>query len=166
MSNSDERQARRAIIQRFLDDTKARNEAERATRNARRWKEERDPVEYEQQKKKQRGEYAHKIGGPVRSYEKIPATSKAEHKELAKKRDAERQKGRYANLTPAERQAKSDAAAEKAWIERRRNKGVPEDAIQAALIIYLQERYAKRAAKAQASEEEAAMRESPTYGIF
>lgn len=115
---------RTALMRGWNAKTKAENEILRAERNARRWKAERDPIEYENQKAKQRSQYAQNKTEPVRPYVKIIATTKKDHAEKQKVRDAERQQKRYSKMTPAERQAKSDLTAEFAWIERRRKKHV------------------------------------------
>ncbi|MFA7433929.1 MAG: hypothetical protein WCZ72_09465 [Gemmobacter sp.] len=162
----EEMQARRAVREAIQRKIAADNEREREARNARRWKVERDPAEYERQKERQRQQYIPKHGGPVRPYEKIVATTKAEREEQAKARHAEREKNRYASMTPAERQAKSDRVADEAWAARRRDKGVPEDIIQAGLAIRIQEREAKRAVQAQVETAEEAMRNLPHFGMM
>lgn len=153
---------RNAIISKIAAD----NARDREARNARRWKVERDPLEYEAQKERQRREYQPRDGVAVRSYEKITAATEADHENEAKARQAKREAKRYAGMTPAQKQAKSDATAEKNWQDRRREKGVPEELIQAGLIIYIQEREAKRAAKALIDAAEAEMRANPTFGMM
>ncbi|MBW7056984.1 hypothetical protein KY389_09795 [Paracoccus bogoriensis] len=159
-------ETRKKLIRDYLQKIEADNARQRDERNARRWKAERDPEEYERQKAKQRHQYADAQGGSVRSYSKIEATTRTEHAEKAKARDAARQKARYHAMTPAERQAKSDQIADKRFVERRREKGIPEDLIQAALAVRIREREAERAAKAQQETDEAAMRALATYGIM
>lgn len=158
--------ALRALMQATSDRIKAENEQMREARNARRWKAERDPLEYEAQKERQRREYQPRGGGPVRSYEKLTGATKAEREDEAKARHAEREAKRYAALTPDEKQAKSDRIADDAWIARRRDKGIPEEIIQAGLIVRLQEREVKRAMKAQEEAEEAAWRNLPHFDMF
>ena len=140
-------------LRKVVRDIKAKIEADNALlrdeRNARRWKSERDPEEYALQKELQRQEYAEAKGGSVRPYTKIEATTVAEHQEKARKRDAERQKERYNNMSPAERQAKSDSIANKRFMNRCREKGMSEDEIQIALNARIVEREAKRAATAK-----------------
>jgi hypothetical protein len=145
----------RSAAQSIVDRIKADNERVRSERNARRWKAERDPVEYERQKERQRQNYADGFGRscdlaeqPVRSYQKIPAVTKEEHLEQAKSRDAARQKARYDSLTPAERQAESDAKADRRFVKLRLSKGIPEDEIKAQLVARIAEREVARAAKA------------------
>lgn len=65
MTANNERQApawKTAKLEALLAGIKAKNERKRAERNARRWKEERDPVAYEKQKKDQRATYAARKG--------------------------------------------------------------------------------------------------------
>lgn len=69
-------------------------------------------------------------------------------------------------MTPSERQADNDEKVERRWVERRRAKGIPEEVIQAAFIVYIQERDARRAMEAQAKADDAAMKDGPTYGMF
>lgn len=149
--------------------TKAKIEADNARlreeRNARRWKSERDPEEYERQKERQRKEYAEAQDGSVRPYAKIEATTVSDHKEKARKRDADRQRKRYDNMSPPERRAKSDSIADKRWMDRCRKKGMSEDEIQAALTARIIERDAKRASSAQLDEDEE-MKKNPVYGMF
>lgn len=160
-----EKSPRRALFEATSARIKAQNEADREARNAQRWKAERDPLEYEAQKERQRQQYIPKNGSAVRSYRKIVATNEADREEQAKVRDAERQKQRYAGMTDAEKKAKSDEVADRAWMERRRDKGIPEEVIRAGLITRMQERDAKRAAKAEADAAEAAWKASSIYGI-
>ncbi|MEQ8400513.1 MAG: hypothetical protein RIE24_03625 [Silicimonas sp.] len=73
---------------------KADNESAKAERNARRWKTERDPAEYEQQKENQREQYAAAVladqGREVRAYHKIDAKTKAEREKIVQERAAKR----------------------------------------------------------------------------
>jgi len=158
-------EARRKLIRETIEKIEADNARLCAERNARRWKDERDPEEYERQKAHQRSQYADARDGSVRPYEKIEAATKTEHKEKAQARDATRQKKHYDGMSPAERQAKSDRTADAAWCARRRAEGMSEDQIQAALDTRIIERNAKRVAKEQEAAEDAAMRALPTFGI-
>lgn len=142
------------------DRIKAQNDADRQARNARRWTAERDPAEYEAQKDRQRREYQARVGA-VRSYEKITATSTEEHAEQAKARDADRQRGKYAAMSPDQRRAKSDGIADKAWLTRHRKNGMAEGELMAALAVRVQERDVKRAEEARAEAEEQALRDDP-----
>lgn len=157
---------RRAVIEATIAKIKADNERERAARNARRYKAERDPVEYEAQKVRQRSEYQAGKDRPVRSYEKIIASTAEELQQITRARNAaQKAKGRAA-MTPSERQADNDTKVERRWVERRRAKGIPEEVIQAAFIVYIQERDARRAMEAQAEAEDAAMKADPMFGRF
>lgn len=158
--------ARRAMIEATIAKIKADNERERAARNARRWKAERDPVEYAAQKDRQRRQYQDRKDGPVRPYAKIIASTKDEHHDQAQARDAERKAKGRAAMSPAERQADTDRKADRQWVDRRREKGISEEVIQAGLIARIQERDARRAVEAQAEADDAAMKEGPTYGMF
>lgn len=151
----------RALAEAISDRIKAQNDTDRQARNARRWKAERDPAEYEAQKERQRRQYQPRGGEAVRPYAKIIAGTAKEHDKLAKARDADRQRGKYASLSPADRQAKSDKIADEAWLARRRKKGMPEDALIAALAVHIQNRTAKRIAQSQAEAEELALRDDP-----
>ena len=158
-------------LRNLVRETKAKIEADNARlceeRNARRWKSERDPEEYALQKERQRQEYAEAQGGSVRPYAKIEATTVIEHKEKARKRDADRQKERYNNMSPSERQAKSDRIANKRLIDRCRKKGMSEDEIQAALNAKIIEREDTRAASAQQDkDEDEEMKKNPFFGMF
>lgn len=171
MESRDETQRRglpdhmRKLIREIREKIEADNARLSAERNARRWKDERDPEEYERQKAHQRRQYADERGGSVRPYEKIEAATKTEHREKAQARDAARKKKRYDAMSPAERQAKSDRTADAAWCARRRAEGMSEDEIQAALDTRIIERNAKRVAKDQEAADEAAMRALPAFGI-
>lgn len=146
------RAARRALRNAINAKIKADNAKAREERNARRNKAERDPLEYAAQKKRQRENYAAEQGGSVRPYEKIVAQTKVDHEEQIKVRHAKREAKRYADMTPEQRQAKSDAIADEAWQERRRAKGIPEELIQAQLIAHRDKRAIKRAAKSHAAK--------------
>lgn len=150
----------RALAKAISDRIKAQNEADRSARNARRWKAERDPAEYEAQKERQRRQYQPR-GEAVRPYAKIIAGTAEEHDDLAKARDADRQRGKYASLSPADRQAKSDRIADEAWLARRRNNGMSEEALAAAFAVRVQDRAAKRVAQSQAEADELALRNDP-----
>lgn len=157
--------ALRALMQATSDRIKAENEQKREARNARRWKAERNPLDYEAQKERQRSQYQPKNGISARSYKKLTGATKAEREDEAKARHAEREAERYAGMSPDEKQAKSDETADRAWMKRRRDKGIPEEVIQAEFIVHMQEREAKRAMKAQEEAEEAAWRNLPHHGI-
>lgn len=158
--------ARVAMRNTIISKIAADNARDREARNARRWKAERDPLEYEAQKQRQRREYQPRDGDAVRSYEKITAATEADHESEVKARHAKREAKRYAGMTAEQKQAKSDEAADRAWQDRRREKDIPEELIQAGLIIRIQERAAKRNVKAQAEAEQAAMRDDPSFGLF
>lgn len=151
----------RALADGISDRIKAQNEADRQARNARRWKAERDPAEYEAQKERQRRQYQPRGGDTARPYAKIIAGTAEERNDLAKARDAVRQRGKYASMSQDERQAKSDRIADEAWQARRREKGMSEDALIAALAVRIQDRAAKRIAQLQAEAEELALRDDP-----
>lgn len=132
----DERRAQknlRELVKAKRDQIAAENEAERAERNKRRWKAERDPVEYEKQKAAQREEYAAKIategGREVRSYEMVPGKTRAEHDANAKARDAARKRDERGKAS----QEKKDAEADRKWAARQRQKGWSEEQIQQGL---------------------------------
>ncbi|RBP86334.1 hypothetical protein DFO80_12017 [Rhodobacter sp. 140A] len=61
---------------------------------------------------------------------------------------------------------KLDQTADSKFVSRRRAAGMPEDQIQAELIVAIEKRAAKRAAKAQEEAGEAEMRADPRHGIF
>lgn len=149
----------REAVKAKRDQIAADNEAAKATRNARRWKRERDPVEYEKQKIGQREAYAAKIeaeeGREVRAYAKVPGKTREEHDDNARQRHAERERERRANATQVEK----DAAADKKWAARQRKKNVPEEQIADGL--------AKRAADRQHRQPEPGpYEENPNFGAF
>ncbi|NYS26399.1 hypothetical protein HUK65_15540 [Rhodobacteraceae bacterium 2376] len=144
----------RNLIREYLAKLEADNERKCAERNALRWKSQRDPEDYERQKERQRQEYAEAQGGSVRPYSKIEASSVSEHKEKALARDADRQKRRYEDMSPADRQAKSDRAADEAWIARRQKRGMSDEEINSALAARIVERNARRAASLQRDPDE------------
>ena len=124
---------RRALIKATRQKIEADNLARKDERNARRWKAERDPEEYDQQKAGQREEYAQMIreteGRDVRAYTKVPGQTPAERAENRRKRKAERQRKNWANASQAEKDAKAD----RVWIARQRKKGLSEAEIEAGL---------------------------------
>lgn len=61
---------------------------------------------------------------------------------------------------------KLDQTADSKFVSRRRAAGMPEDQIQAELIVAIEKRAAKRTAKAQEEADEAEMRGRPNFGIF
>lgn len=137
----------------------ADNEAAKAERNARRWREQRDPIEYEKQKEKQREEYANLIaaeeGREVRAYTKVPGKTRAEHAENAKARHAEKQRARWGNVTQAEKDAKAD----KVWLGRMRKKGWTDEQLAQGL--------AKRATdRLYRKPEPVPYEENPNFGLF
>ena len=105
------------------------NERLRSERNARRWKAERDPVEYEKQKAGQRDEYEAKVmakeGREVRAYLKVPGATKAEREENAKRRHAEKERERWSKVS----QDKKDEKADKVQSARMRKAGFSEGEI-------------------------------------
>lgn len=111
----------------------AENLAAKEERNARRWKLERDPVEYEKQKAEQRREYEETIraneGREVRTYHKVPGETPAEREANRRKRKAARQRKGWANAS----QAAKDAKADRVWATRQRKRGKSEAEIEAGL---------------------------------
>ncbi|SFI83987.1 hypothetical protein [Celeribacter neptunius] len=171
--NSDDTQGRsnlkpqqRDLIRNTRAKIKQENADLHSARNARRWKAERDPQEYEAQKQRQRAEYAAENGGVVRSYEKIEGKTRDEHDENAKKRHAEKEQKRYGNLSPEEKQAKSDQSSDNRFRREKKKAGWSEERIQAALVIKQEARQKKREAKAQADAEQAALEAQKNYGMF
>lgn len=170
---SEWKKQRRQSIDAWQDGTKADNEKRRLERNAKRYKAERDPKEYERQKARQRQEYADECGGDVRSYEKIAAATKDDHAKIRRVRDAARKKSSYAAQSAEERKAESDKKADRQFVQRRKNKGVSDAVIQAELEARVQKREAERSEKillqreeALQQSEESEMRNLPTYGMF
>ncbi|MCA1777727.1 MAG: hypothetical protein LC676_19605 [Loktanella sp.] len=142
---------------------KAENEAKRRERNARRWREQRDPVEYDRQKAKQRGDYAAQIaadeGRNVRAYTPVPGKTRAEHDKNAKARDAERKRASRKNAD----QAAKDREADRKWERRKRGAGWTDEQI----IEGLANLAAKRAADRYYSQPEpVAYADNPNFGLF
>lgn len=121
------------VVKAKRDQIAADNQAAKAARNARRWKVERDPGEYEKQKANQREAYAAQIeaeeGREVRTYVKVPGSTRAEHEENAKARDAERKRNERSRAT----QNQKDADADKKWAARQRKKGRTDEQINEGL---------------------------------
>ncbi|MDD9730443.1 hypothetical protein PVW46_11035 [Mameliella sp. AT18] len=96
------------LLQAAIAKISAENERLRAARNSRRWRAERDPVEYEEQKVRQRAEYAKVIaeteGREVRPYMHIqgdtPAEREANRKARKRAADAQRKAAKRAAETP------------------------------------------------------------------
>jgi hypothetical protein len=159
----------RAMIKEFQAKVKMENAELCAERSARRYKAERDPVEYEAQKVKQRAEYAAQAkaeGREVRSYEKIKAQTKVEKKTKVKTRHAEKEKERHAKLSPEEKQAISDRSGENRFKRQKSKAGWSEAEIQAGLVIFIEKREAKRKAANKAAAEKAALEVLPDFGVF
>lgn len=116
-------------IKKKRSDIIVENERLKSKRNSRRWKEERDPAEYEKQKADQRAEYAAKVaaeeGREVRAYLKVPGTTRAEREANAKQRHAEKQRDRWSKVSQDEKDRKADQMKS----ARMRKAGVSEDQI-------------------------------------
>ncbi len=137
----------------------AENEARRVARNARRYREERDPVEYENQKAKQRDEYEAKVeteeGRKVRRYVKVPGKTRAEHDENARAREADRKRASRANTD----QADKDREADRKWEGRMREKGWTDGEIAQGLA----ERQTNRRYR---QFESVSYEDNPNFGLF
>lgn len=171
--DSDDTQGRKGLHPRLLDhvrDTRAKIEKENAeardARNAKRWKAERDPIEYEAQKAKQRADYAAEKGGVVRPYEKIEGKARDEHDENAKKRHAAKEQKRYAKLSAVAKQAKSDQSSDNRFKRKKKKAGWSDERIQAELVIVQEKRQKRREAKMKADAEQAALEAQKSYGMF
>lgn len=137
----------------------ADNEAAKAERNARRWKRERDPVEYEKQKTAQREAYAAQIaaeeGREVRAYVRVPGTTREEHEENAKARDAARKREARSRASQEAKDRDADNRAVRRW----RKKGWTEAQIADEL--------AKRAAgRLHRQPDPGEYEDNPLYGAF
>lgn len=119
----------RGVSKAFKANVEAENERLRTERNARRFKAERDPVEYAKQKVEQREQYAAEIAKnedrEVRSYLKIEAANKIERDVIRKERNAETKRKSRANATPEDRAARAD----KVWEQRAIKRGLTQDQI-------------------------------------
>lgn len=121
-------------IKKKRSDIITENERLKSERNSRRWKEERDPAEYEKQKADQRAEYAAKVateeGREVRAYLKVPGTTRAEREANAKQRHAEKQRDRWSKVSQDEKDKKND----KVWASRKRKAGWTQEQIAKGLV--------------------------------
>lgn len=137
----------------------AENEAKRVERNARRWREQRDPVEYNRQKIKQRADYAAQIaadeGREVRAYAPVLGKTRAEHDENAKARDAARKR---ASRSKAD-QVQKDKDADRTWTRRMRKNGWTDQQIAQGLAKRAADRYYRR-------PEPVAYEDNPNFGLF
>lgn len=135
------------------------NERLKSERNARRYKAERDPIEYERQKAGQRAEYAVQIaeeqGRSVRAYEKIPGKTRAEHDQNSRQRRAERERERRA----AQDQSEKDKRADHVWAKRKREAGWTSDEIRKGLEERAEKRLYRR-------PEPVPYEDNPNYGMF
>jgi hypothetical protein len=114
---------RRELIADYRGKVASENERNKATRNARRWKEERDPVEYEAQKVQQKVEYAAKIaeeeGREVRAYVKVPGKTVEERERNRLARKAEKEAARRSTAPTATKHKNAD----RMWIKRKKAAG-------------------------------------------
>ena len=141
------------------DQIAADNAAKRSANNARRWKAERDPVEYAKQLADQKEEYAAKVlaeqGREVRAYLKVQGSTGPERAEKRRQRHAEKERGRWANAT----QAQKDEKADKVWSSRKRKAGWTEEQIGHEL--------AKRVAdRLHRQPDPGAYEDNPNFGVF
>jgi len=115
-------------MQEFKKRLKEDNERLCSERNSRRWRHERNPVDYEKQKLKQREAYQDLIldteARPVRSYIKVPGRGPQKVEER-KARNAERMRKQRALQTAEDRTADAD----RKWASRKRDAGWSEPAI-------------------------------------
>lgn len=149
----------REVVKAKRDQIAADNEAAKATRNARRWKRERDPLEYEKQKAGQREAYAAKVeaeeGREVRAYVKVQGKTRAEHDDNARQRHAERERERRANATQAEKDKANDDRSARRW----RKKGWTEEQIAEGLAK-------RKADRLHRQPEPGPYEENPNFGAF
>lgn len=154
----DQKKLLRELMRKKRAQIAADNAAARTERNARRWKSERDPVEYEKQKVEQRKAYALQIeteeGREVRSYVKVPGKTRGQHKENAKARDAERKRIERSRAT----QSDKDAEADRKWVARKQKAGWSEAQIAEGLLARQEERLQRR--------RETDYDNHPLYGAF
>lgn len=146
-------------IKKKREDIAAENERLKSERNARRWKSERDPAEYEKQKAGQRDEYAAKIlneeGREVRAYLKVPGATRGEREANAKQRHAEKQRDRWSKVSQDEKDRKND----KVWAGRKRKAGWTEEQIATALVERSIERLNRQ-------PDPGKYEDNPDYGAF
>lgn len=163
MSIAEPDRERREALLRVVKEKRAQiaadNEAAKAERSAHRWREQRDPVEYDKQKEKQREQYANQIaaeeGREVRAYVKVPGKTRAEHAENAKVRHAEKERARWGNVT----QAKKDEKADKVWSGRKRKKGWTDEQIAQGLAKRANDRLYRK-------PEPVPYEDNPSFGLF
>ncbi|MDO6521289.1 hypothetical protein Q4578_06805 [Shimia thalassica] len=134
----------------------ARNKAER---NARRYKAERDPDEYEKQKKDQKAEYADMIaeteGREVRAYVVVPGETRSEKDQNARQRHAEKERKRWANASQEQKDKKND----KVWCSRKGKAGWSEERIALELAK-------RQEARRHRQPEPGPYEDNPNYGAF
>lgn len=149
----------RQSVEKARNKITAENEAKRAERNSRRWREERDPVEYDRQKANQREEYAAQIaaeeGRAVRAYVPVPGKTRAEHDENAKARHAEKERTRRANAD----QAAKDREADRKWAGRKRKAGWTDEQIEQGLADLATKRHYRQ-------PDPVSYEDNPNFGIF
>ena len=125
-------------------------------RNARRWKAERDPKEYEAQKAAQREAYRNKIshekGREVRAYNSVGGKTHDEHDANARKRDAERKKALRNNASQDEK----DQEADRVWTRRQVKAGKIPAQIEAGLAKRLIDR----------QDRPTPYSENPNFGLY
>lgn len=135
---------------------KAENAALKSERNARRWKEERDPIAYEAQKVAQREEYAEQIahtqGRQVRDYVPVVGQDHSEREEVRRNRKAAADAKRTASQTQDEKDAKAD----RKWLVRQVKAGKTEEQCKAGMAKRLTDR------KLRVSS----YKKNPSYGQF
>ena len=112
---------------------KADNKRLKNQRNARRWKAERDPAEYERQKAAQREAYRHRISSEedreIRAYQPVDGKTRQEREANARQRDAERKKAERAGFSQDEK----DREADRKWARRQVNAGKTAEEIETGL---------------------------------
>jgi hypothetical protein len=143
-SGRDAQTKRVESIKKKREDIVAENERLKSKRNAARWKDERDPVEYEKQKADQRAAYEAMVlteeGREVRTYIKVPGATKAEREENAKRRHAENERERWSKVSQNEKDRKND----KVWASRKRKANWTEEQIARGLADRAAERLHRR----------------------
>lgn len=137
----------------------ADNSAKRAANNARRWKAERDPDEYEKQKADQKAAYADMIadteGREVRAYVTVPGETRSEHDQNARDRDAARKRDERKNAS----QEAKDRDADRKWSNRKRKAGWTEEQI-------AQELAERQEARRHRQPEPGPYEDNPNFGAF